>query len=103
MFPRDAFRGHYRRIFRIEGLASASYPTLDTFDGIRIQADRRQFGSAFRRRNADDDVTAIQVLIIVGERAQGVEHLETRGLFIPGRLQFDTGGFQVQNAPDTGR
>ena len=73
----------------IEPVALAANPVLRRLDLFGRQAGGWQGGPPFRLADADDDVAAVQVVVVVRERADGPEHRGTRDVRIPSRLEFD--------------
>jgi len=81
-----------RRVARPHGGTAPPYPSLCGIAFLTIQADRRPHGPALRLGDTDDDVTAVEVLMIVGERTDRLQHLEAGGIGIPARLELDAHG-----------
>ena len=72
-----------------QGSAAPPDPPLGLIDLVGTQSVWRSYGSALRLGDADDDVTAVEVLMIVRERADRLEYLEAGGIGIPARLELD--------------
>ena len=77
--PRDRLGRQDGLIGRVEPIALAADPLLRRFDIHRAQAARGQHGPPGPFPDADDDVAAVQVVIVVGERADRPQHLGTGG------------------------
>ena len=58
-------------------------PLLRSLDLLRWQSGRRQDRASFLLVNADDNVAAVQVVVVIGERTDCLEHLGARRLRIP--------------------
>lgn len=77
-----------RGIGRIEPIAVAADPLLRRFNGLGRQAMRGQCRTSGPFFNADDDIAAVQVVIVIRKRADRPEYLRAGGVWIPRRLKL---------------
>ena len=77
-----------RLIGGIEPVAVAADPFLGALDLPGGQAGRGQRRPPGPLPDANDDIAAVQVVIIVGEGADRPQRLEPRRMRVPGRLEF---------------
>ena len=75
-------------ILRIEAVAVAAQPLLRRLQLGGGETFRRQTGSSVALGDSNDDVAAVQVVVVVGERADRLEHLRPGGVWIPGGLEL---------------
>ena len=85
----DRLRRQDGGIGRVQAVAVAADPLLRRFDLLGRQAGRRQDSPSVPLLDADDDVAAVQVVVVVREGADGPEHLDPGGARIPRRLELD--------------
>ena len=89
-----------RGVARPHGCAAPPDPSLRCIDLLTGQSDRRPNGPALRLGDSDDDITAVEVLEIVGECTDRLQHLKAGGVAIPARLEFDAHGFYRASAEE---
>ena len=86
----DHGRLHHRMIEGLDrGVAEVKDFLLNRIDALRIETDRRHLCVTVLFGHADDDVTAAEIVEVVGERAKGVQHR----FRIPAFLQLNALGF----------
>ena len=78
------------RIRRVDPIAVTADPLLSSIDLLGRQATRRKVYPAIPLLHADDDVSAVQVVVVVRECADGAEHLWPGHPRIPRRLELHT-------------
>ena len=77
------------RIVRVQPVAVAADPLLRLLDLRGGETGRRKYRPSVPLPHTDDDVAAVQVVVVVRERADRPQHLDTRGVGIPRRLELD--------------
>ena len=88
----QSLRGEDRGVAGLQCLATPAYPSLGGFDLRTAQADRRPLDTAFRFGDSDNHVTAVEILMVVGKRADRLQYLEAGGIGTPDRLELHTHG-----------
>ena len=76
-------------IGRVQAVALPADPPLRRLDLRRRKTGRRKRGPSVPLPHADDDVAAVQVVIVVREGADRPQHLNAGGIRIPRRLELD--------------
>ena len=85
----NRFRRQNRRKGRVQPVAVAANPLLRRLDLLGGQTRWGQGGAAFAFLNAHDDVTAVQVVIVVRKGADRSEDLRPGRALVPGGFEFD--------------
>ena len=86
-------RSQYRLIDGIDRITPPPKPSLGLFHLGWSQSFRRQHGQIISFSDADDDISAIQILKIIRECTYSSYDLRTGSLFVPRGLELDPDGF----------
>lgn len=75
--------------FRPDAPTQPAYRLLDGRQTLGVEAFRRQHGGSRPLLDTEHDETTVGFQIVVGECADGPEHLIGNRAFVPGGLEFD--------------
>ena len=86
---RHRFRRQERLVRGVEPVAVAAEPLLRRFDRAVRQPGRRQRGAPVPFGDADHDVPAVEVVVVVRERAERLQDLPPGRARVPPGLELD--------------